>query len=266
MSVVDEKYKHLLQRLRELKKVAVAFSGGLDSSFLLFASKDALGNQVVALTVKTPYMADWEIDEAREFARDAGIDHRIIRLPFTGEIRNNPGNRCYICKRFVFHQLRKEAEKTGAMHLLDGTNRDDPGDHRPGLKALEELGIISPLRESGLSKDDIRYLARKKGLRIWDKPAYACLLTRIPHNTRIEDETLERIEKAEKFLIDLGIRSVRVRCHGKLARIETTKKNFRRILEKNNREKITAKLKSLGFRYVSLDMEGYRTGSLDISN
>jgi uncharacterized protein len=254
----EPKYRQLISYLTDLGDAAVAFSGGVDSTFLLNAAYDALGNKVIALTVKSPYIPDWEIAEAIDYAGKLGVKHLIIEAPLTREIMHNPENRCYLCKRFIFKKLRDIAVQKGFKNLVDGTNSDDSSDTRPGMKALKELNVLSPLKENGFGKQDIRRLSRMLGLPTWEKPAYACLLTRIPYNTAVEDVILRRIENAEKFLIDLGIKAVRVRTHGDIARIEIDPSLIKKVIEKNLFKAINQQLKSLGFKYVTLDLEGYR--------
>jgi uncharacterized protein len=254
----DPKYRQLISYLTDLGDAAVAFSGGVDSTFLLNAAYDALGNKVIALTVKSPYIPDWEIAEAIDYAGKLGVKQLIIEAPLTREIMHNPENRCYLCKRFIFKKLRDIAVQKGFKNLVDGTNSDDSSDTRPGMKALKELNVLSPLKENGFGKQDIRRLSRMLGLPTWEKPAYACLLTRIPYNTAVEDVILRRIENAEKFLIDLGIKAVRVRTHGDIARIEVDPSLIKKVIERNLFKTINQQLKSLGFKYVTLDLEGYR--------
>ncbi len=254
----DPKYRKLVSYLTQLGDAAVAFSGGVDSTFLLKAACDALGDKVIALTVKSPYIPAWEVDEAVDFAGRLGVKHVVIESPLIKEIIHNPENRCYLCKRFIFKKLRETAAGKGFSNLLDGTNSDDSSDSRPGMKALKELNVLSPLKENGLGKQDIRSLSRIMGLPTWEKPAYACLLTRIPYNTLVENAVLRRIENAEKYLIDSGIKAVRVRAHGDIARIEVDPSLIRKVIEKNLFETINQKLKDLGFKYVTLDLGGYR--------
>jgi uncharacterized protein len=254
----DPKYRKLVNYLSQLGRVAVAFSGGVDSTFLLMAAFDALGDNVIALTVKSPYIPEWEVDEAIDFAGWLGVKHLVIEAPLIKEIIHNPENRCYLCKRYIFEKLRDVISEKGFSNLLDGTNNDDSSDSRPGMKALKELNVISPLKECGLGKQDIRKISRIMGLPTWEKPAYACLLTRIPYNTRIEDDVLRKIENAEKFLIDSGIKAVRVRAHGDIARIEVDPSHIIKLIEKNLYKTIDKKLKDLGFKYVTLDLGGYR--------
>ena len=260
---LQKKYDKLIRSLEKLDGLAVAFSGGVDSVFLLHAAHQALGKKVLALTVNSPYIPDWEIDEAKQIARDKGIEHHIIDVPVPEQILNNPVDRCYLCKMFLFTMLGDFAKKNGYKRLADGTNVDDTKEHRPGMKALGELKILSPLLESGFSKVDIRNASKAMDLYTWEKPAYACLLTRIPYNTRINEEVLRRIERAETFLIELGIRAVRVRTHDKLARIETEPRYIEKIFREGLPGKISKQLKRYGFSYVTLDMEGYRTGGIN---
>ena len=260
---LQEKYDKLIRYLGKLDGLAVAFSGGVDSAFLLHAAHQALGKRVLALTVNSPYIPDWEIDEAKQIAGNKGIEHHIIDVPVPEQILNNPVDRCYLCKMFLFTMLGDFAKKNGYKRLADGTNVDDTKEHRPGMKALADLKILSPLLESGFSKVDIRNASRAMDLYTWEKPAYACLLTRIPYNTSINEEVLRRIERAETFLIELGIRAVRVRTHDKLARIETEPRYIEKIFREGLLGKISKQLKRYGFSYVTLDMEGYRTGGIN---
>lgn len=259
----NTKYSALIEYLKKLDNAAVAFSGGVDSTFLLLAAKQALGGKVIAFTVDAPYIAKWEIEEAKEVAKQFTITHRIISVPFIDTIKNNPEDRCYLCKKAIFSMLHTVADREGFTNLLDGTNRDDMGDFRPGLRALKELKVISPLQQCGLTKADIRALLKERNLPTWDKPPYTCLLTRFPFNHNITLGEIERIEKAEKYLIDLGFPLIRVRSHGDLARIELNKGKLQNILEEETSKKIYTKLKELGFSYVTIDIVGYRMGSMN---
>jgi uncharacterized protein len=216
---------------------------------------------IVAITIRTPYIPSREIDDAVEFTRSFGIKHKIIDIAFPEMIRNNPIDRCYLCKKAIFTDLLSFAKKNNFQFVVDGTNADDTGDFRPGIKALNELGIRSPLLESGLTKKDIRELSREEDLDIWDKPAMACLLTRIPYDTEISQGTLRLVEEAENMLFELGYPGTRVRIHGDLARIECLPGYIEKIIHNPDKEHIISDLKKIGFRYVSLDLEGYRTGS-----
>jgi uncharacterized protein len=257
------KYELLLKSLEKSGSLAIAFSGGVDSSFLLYAGRQALGRNLLALTVKTPYIPEWEVEEAAAMARAGGTPHHIIEVPVPDQILNNPGDRCYLCKTFLFTMLKDYAAKKGFFNLADGSNADDAPDRRPGMKALRELHVRSPLFDAGFTKEDIRRASRELGLKTWEKPAYACLLTRIPYGTRVSSEILDRIEKAEDFLRSVGIRAVRVRTHGELARIETEPAYMEEIYRKKLFKRISRQLKQYGFTYVTLDMEGYRTGGMD---
>jgi uncharacterized protein len=259
----QDKYERLLDYLKKLSHAAVAFSGGTDSTFLLWAAKEVLGNKVLALTVKTPYIPDWEIEEATLFCEKHAIRHSIIELPFPEIIRGNPEDRCYKCKRQLFERLLEEAAAQGIDTMLEGTNADDINDYRPGLRALRELTILSPLLEAGLTKAAIRDLSKSMGLPTWDKPAYACLLTRLPYNQPVDENTLTRIEKAELFLIRAGYRAVRVRVQDNTARIEMESELMPRFVTSGFYIKTTAYMKSLGFQFISLDLEGYRKGSFN---
>jgi len=262
-SRLQAKYEKLMGILESLDGIAVAFSGGVDSVFLLIAAKKAMGEKVIALTVNTPYIPDWEIKEASEIAEKNQIEHHIIEVPVPEQILNNPADRCYLCKTYLFTMLKGVAQKHGYYQLADGTNADDTKEHRPGMKALRELRVLSPLLESGFTKEDIRKASKEMGLYTWEKPAYACLLTRLPYDTRINGAVLRRIERAETYLIEIGIKAVRVRTHENLARIETESRYIEMIFREGLFGKISRQLKRFGFSYVTLDMEGYRTGGIE---
>ena len=247
--------------LKDLKSFVVAYSGGVDSSFLLYRAHCLKGINVIGVTIRTPYIPSVEIDEAVEFTKIHGINHSILDFSFPEIIRNNPVERCYLCKKNLFTKLLAFADEKGFSHVIDGTNSDDTSDFRPGLKALQELKIRSPLLEAGFTKKDIRETSFKYGLPFWDKPAMACLLTRIPYNTEVKTGILEMVEKAEYFLYKKGYPGSRVRVHDDLARIECPPLYFDKIIHTPDKELIIDNLKKIGFRYVSLDLEGYRSGS-----
>jgi uncharacterized protein len=264
--IKSEKYNRLTEYLKKLNKVAVAFSGGVDSTFLLAAARITLSENVTAFTVRAPYIPDWEIDEAKQIADKLAVKHMVFETAIDDSILHNPGNRCYLCKRFIFTKLISEAQKLGIAYVIEGTNADDTKDYRPGIKALKELGIISPLLENNITKEDVRNFSKLLNLPTWDKPAYACLLTRIPYNTEIKEEELRRIENAEVFLMGLGFKGVRVRSYHGLARIELNISRIADIFHNTLRERIVSKLKSIGFKYITIDIEGYRTGSMNEGN
>jgi uncharacterized protein len=259
----ENKKKNLDTILKELNSFVVAFSGGVDSSFLLFRAHSLKKNKIIGVTIRTPYIPEIELEEAVEFARLHDINHKIIDLSFPEAIRNNPVDRCYLCKKTLFSKLLDFAKENGFKYVIDGTNADDTNVYRPGLRALRELGIRSPLLEAGLTKKDIRELLRQEDLPVADKPAMACLLTRIPYNTTISETMLKMIEQAECFLLNKGFPGTRVRIHGDLARIECAPGYFEKIIQNPEKELIIINLKKIGFRYVSLDLEGYRSGSAD---
>jgi len=261
MDIRDQKSSKLDSILKDLNSIVVAFSGGVDSSFLLHRAHTVRKSGIIAITIRTPYIPSREIDEAIEFTHSFGIKHKIIDIPFPEMIRNNPIDRCYLCKKTIFTDLLNFAKENNYKFVIDGTNADDTGDFRPGIAALKELGIRSPLLEAGLTKKDIRELSRKADLNIWDKPAMACLLTRIPYNTVINEGALRLVEEAENMLFELGYPGTRVRLHGDLARIECMPGYIEKIIHNPDKESIISNLKKIGFRYVSLDLEGYRTGS-----
>lgn len=259
----DEKYEALLAQLASLDRVVLAFSGGVDSTFLLHAAHRALPGNVLAVTFATPYMAEAELAEADAAARALGVEHRMLELPIADELRDNPPDRCYRCKRGLFTRLRDIAAHEDAPHVLDGTNLDDMGQYRPGLRALEELGVVSPLRDAALTKADIRELSRRLNLPTWDKPAAACLLSRIPHGTRIQEAELRRIEAGEAIVKAAGFDAVRLRSHGDVARIEVPRDQVAPLVAAAAEHDLDTRIKALGYRHVSVDLAGYRTGSLD---
>lgn len=263
--MTDNKFRKLVTYLKQLKNVAIAFSGGVDSTFLVYAAKQALGKKVIAFTVNSPYIPEWEVEEAKKWIDQIGVRHKVINIQTPENINNNPTNRCYLCKKQIFSLLNSEAEKEGIQYLLEGTNKDDEGDYRPGMKALDELGILSPLREVGFIKEEIRQLSKEYNLPTWNKPAYACLLTRIPYDTEITSGELQRIEKGELQLFQLGFKGIRLRSHGNLARIEMQKEHFNLLNDESMRNHVVDKLKSCGYQFICIDLEGYRSGSYDHS-
>ncbi|MDR2865723.1 MAG: ATP-dependent sacrificial sulfur transferase LarE [Spirochaetaceae bacterium] len=246
-------------------KAAVALSGGVDSSFLAYAAVRALGKDALALTIVSPMLPKNEINDALRVAKEIGITHVLINEDhIEDEVAENPAERCYFCKKKEFSAMLKAAAERGIATVFDGSNLDDEGDYRPGLKALSELNIISPLREAALCKADIRELSRSFNLPTWDKPAFACLASRIPYGEKIDKEKLKRIELAEDILRnEFGFRQFRVRSHGELARIEVAPEERSLFFDETTLDKISAKLKQLGFLYVALELEGYKMGNMN---
>lgn len=242
--------------------LVVAFSGGVDSSFLLKFAFDALGrDNVLAAIGDSETLARSELFTAKAFAEQYGIRCEVIQTGETAneDFLNNPNDRCFYCKNDLFGRLRLLADERGIPHIADGTNADDVGGHRPGMKAAALNGVVSPLAAAGLTKAQVREFSREMGLSTWDKPAMACLASRIPHGSRITIERLSRVERAEAFIRALGFANVRVRDHGDLARIEVDRARIASLLESG----IEVELKKLGFRYVAVDLEGFRSGSMN---
>lgn len=256
------KEKALIDNLRNLGKVAVAYSGGVDSTYLTAVARETLRNNALAFFVKGAMIAPAEEREAQELAQTLGFELKVLtidvfQIPGFSE---NSSERCYYCKHALFSLLKQEADRR-ALQLTEGSNHSDMGDFRPGLKALRELGIISPLLQAGLTKAEIRFLARRRGLPNWNKPAQACLASRIPFGQKISPEILEQVAQAEQVLTNLGFSERRVRVHGNLARIEVPRFLFSKFLE--HKEEIVKELLKLGFRFITLDLEGLRSGSLN---
>lgn len=265
MNTAQQKKAKLEEYLESLGKLAVAFSSGVDSTFLLKTAHDLLGEKVIAITARSRSFPGRELREAEEFCRAEGIEHIIVEseeLAIEG-FRENPPDRCYLCKKELFTQMMRAAEERGFPCVVEGSNLDDDGDYRPGHTAIKELGVKSPLREAELTKEEIRALSRELGLPTWDKPAFACLATRFPYGETITAEKLAMVEKAEQRILDLGFRQVRVRIHGDLARIEIERSEFDKMLQPEISGSLNSYLQELGFRYVSLDLGGYQMGSMN---
>ena len=265
MDQAHEKHEALKKNLKNLKSVAGAVSGGVDSTFLLKTAHDVLGSNVIAVTARSLSFPKRELDEASAFAAANGIEHIVVdseELQIEG-FSHNPKNRCYLCKKELFTKIREIAREKGMESVAEASNIDDNGDYRPGLLAVAELGIKSPLRETGFTKSEIRIISKELGLPTWNKQSFACLSSRFPYGEDITPDRLRKIDEAEQFLLDLGFHQVRVRFHGNLARIETDEAGFQKMLQPDMREKITNRFLEIGFTYISLDLRGYRTGSMN---
>lgn len=259
------KYEKLQGILQKLGSVAVAFSSGVDSTFLVKVAHDTLGAKAVAFTAASDFVPQRDVDEAKAFCAKEGIEHHVVPFPIltVPHVKENPENRCYYCKHALFSHMKEIAAEKGLACVVDGSNLDDDGDYRPGHRALRELGIVSPLHEAGLYKQDIRDLSKALGLPTWDKPSFACLASRFPYGTELTPEGLDRVNLAEEFLMDRGFRQLRVRAHGNIARIELLPSDIPRMIDESLREKTAAYFRKLGFAYTALDLLGYRTGSLN---
>lgn len=265
MDTLREKKKKLDDYLTGLRSVAVAFSSGVDSTFLLKTAQDVLGNNVIAVTAKSCSFPERELKEAQAFCTQEGIKHVIIEseeLSIDG-FRHNPKNRCYLCKHELFTRISKVAKEHGIRHIAEGSNMDDNGDYRPGLQAVAELGVKSPLRYAGLTKDEIRVLSKEMGLDTWNKQSFACLSSRFVYGETISEEKLRMVDHAEQLLLDLGFHQVRVRVHGNIARIEVLPEEFEKLVHEHVRNRVYREMKAIGFSYVTMDLGGYRTGSMN---
>ena len=258
-----EKLVELHRYIRNLRSLVIAFSGGVDSTFLLKAAHDVLGDNVIAVTARSVSFPQRELNEAMDFCRSEGIRHIVVdseELDIDG-FSHNPVNRCYLCKHELFEKILAIAEQNNIRYVAEGSNMDDEGDYRPGLQAVAELHIKSPLRDVGLNKQEIREYSRQLGLRTWDKQPFACLSSRFPYGEEITEQKLRMVDKAEQLLLDLGFHQLRVRIHGEIARIEVLPDEFEKIL--SCRERISRAFKEYGFQYVTMDLQGYRTGSMN---
>jgi uncharacterized protein len=262
---LDLKFQKLKDSLQDLGSVAIAYSGGVDSTFLLKVAADVLGNNVIAITAKSSTYPEREFKEAVKYIEGIGAKHIVIvseELEIEG-FAKNPVNRCYFCKKELFSKIRKVANDNDINAVLDGSNADDISDFRPGTNAAMELKVISPLKDAGFTKNDIRAMSKKLGVPTWNKPAFACLSSRFPYGNEITVEKLSMVERAEQFLMDLGFRQIRVRHHEDIARIEVNTEERDKFFDIKIMDKVANELKSIGFKYVTLDLLGYRTGSMN---
>lgn len=263
--MLEEKFEKLKLILTNLKSVVVAFSGGVDSTFLIRVAHDVLGDKVIAVTARSSTYPEREFKESVKYAEIIGVKHIVIvseELEIEG-FAQNPINRCYYCKKELFSKINDIGDQNGIQYVLDGANYDDQNDYRPGMIAAKELNVISPLKEAGLTKNDIRELSKRMDLPTWNKPAFACLSSRFPYGNEITEKKLSMVDKAEQFLLDIGFKQVRVRLHGEIARIEVSPEERERFFSTNIMDKINQELVKIGFSYVTVDLRGYRTGSMN---
>jgi len=263
--LLQEKYETLKENMKKRGSAAIAYSGGVDSTFLVKVAHEVLGDKMIAVTATSSTYPERELKEAIKYAKDMGVKHLIIsseELNIEG-FASNPTNRCYYCKKELFTKIKAIANENGAQYVFDGSNIDDDGDYRPGMQAARELEVISPLKEAKLTKDDIRELSKDLGLPTWNKPAFACLSSRFPYGNEITAPKLKMVDEAEQFLLDMGIRQVRVRHHGEIARIEVAPEERVQFFDVEVMNRIGERFKEIGFTYVTLDMLGYRTGSMN---
>ena len=263
--MISEKLNNLKNYIKSLESVAVAFSGGVDSTLLLYVANDVLHDNAIAITASSAAIPENELNEAENFCAENKIKHIIFNANDlqAESFKNNPENRCYLCKRALFSKMSAITQEHGLKNLIEGSNVDDLQDYRPGLRAIEELKIKSPLKIAGLSKNDIREISKSIGLKTWNKPSCACLASRFVYGENITPEKLKIVDRSESLLLSLGFKQMRVRVHGNIARIEITQEDFTRIIQNDMRLKIYDGLKNFGFDYVTLDLKGYRTGSMN---
>ena len=262
---INEKFEKLKNYLSSLESVVVAYSIVVESSFLLKKANDVLGDKVIAVTAESCSFPKRELNEAKLFCQKEGIKHIVVEseeLEIDGFCKN-PVNRCYLCKKELFEKITEIAKENNIKNIVEGSNIDDNGDYRPGLQAVSELNIKSPLRYAELNKNEIRELSKKLELNTWDKQSFACLSSRFVYGEEITKEKLSMVDKAEQLLLDLGFHQLRVRIHGTIARIEVLPDEFPKLIEEKNRLKIVTEFEKYGFTYISMDLKGYRTGSMN---
>jgi uncharacterized protein len=264
-TVLERKKEKLLEILRQYDGLVVAFSGGVDSTLLLAVAHSVLGDRLVAVTAQSPVHPARETAYAVRFARMKNIRHRLVRSQEMQQtdFLANPVDRCYICKKNILADLRAIGRQLGINHVAHGANLDDLGDYRPGMQAAEEAGVDAPLLEAGLTKADIRRLSKQMNLETWNRPSMACLATRIPYGTPITEKALQMVDQAEEFLLNLGFSTCRVRHHGELCRIELLPEELVKALGADVRRTVASELRRIGFRYVTVDLQGYVQGSMN---
>ena len=263
---LETKYNNLKQYIRNLGSVAVAYSGGFDSTFLLKVCHDVLGDKTIAVSIRTDLQPAREYVGSDEFVKEEGIQHYIINFDGYEKLEcfiKNPPDRCYFCKKEIFLKIIDLAGNKGIVNIVDGSNIDDMGDFRPGMKAVKELNIKSPLKEAGMSKSDIRILSKRLGLHTWNRLSPACMASRFPYGTAVTPDGIAMLNKAEQCLLDLGFNQFRVRYHGEVARIEILDDEINRFFDRDFMKKVSTEIKKAGFTYVSLDLDGYRVGSMN---
>jgi uncharacterized protein len=264
--LIREKLDHLKEIFRSMGRVLVAYSGGVDSTLLLKVAIDTLGERnVLAVTALSPLYPDRELAGAKRLTQEMGVQHLLIKsneLEIEG-FSKNPPNRCYYCKKELFRELKNLAQKKEIPYIIEGSTLDDEKDHRPGRRAIQELGIRSPLKEAMFTKAEVRELSDALGLTTWNKPSFACLASRFPYGEEITVDKLKMVDEAENFLFRLGFKQVRVRHHGNLARVEIYPEEIERLMDRSLKEKVVSHLKKIGYHYITVDLQGFRSGSMN---
>lgn len=261
----EEQLEGLRKYFRNAGPLLLAFSGGVDSCLLAYLAHQELGKKMTAVTIRSPYTPSWEVEEAIAFAKEYSIAHEIIELPVPSIIKNNPKDRCYLCKKAIFTKILGKATELNIPIVVDGSNHDDLNDYRPGMRALKELDIKSPMLELGIKKEQLRVISKELGLDTWNKPSCACLLSRLPYETEITIGELNRIAASELILKDYGILGARVRSHGVIARIEVSEQYFSTIVSGTVRHEISEKIKEQGYTFIAIDLDSFKSGSMNRS-